>query len=222
MDKYYFKGIEYRFTGIKGYYISNNGKIISFRDKRTCFQPYIMKDFKTPFGHRRIELKTDIGVRKFFVHRLVYQAWVGELKDGMVIEHLDANPDNNYYLNLKQSTQKENIKTCLKQNRKNSWHKIAIILDIEIKKMYIFNKIRDFALFLNLNGDSYQRIFKAKNRRDRYFIIDDTEIGQSTIEKLKLQKKVCNEVEYSESEILSKEVYNYLLSISKRYSQTTK
>lgn len=37
--------------------------------------------------------------------------------------------------------------------------------------------------------------------------------GQSTIE---------NEVEYSESETLSEEVYNYLLSISKRYSQTTK
>lgn len=36
------------------------------------------------------------------------------------------------------------------------------------------------------------------------------------------RKIIYNEVEYSESETLSEEVYNYLLSISKRYSQTTK
>lgn len=54
------------------------------------------------------------------------------------------------------------------------------------------------------------------------FVIQCQRTGQSTIEKLKLQQKVYNEVEYSESETLSEEVYNYLLSISKRYSQTTK
>lgn len=35
------------------------------------------------------------------------------------------------------------------------------------------------------------------------------------------RKVIYNEVEYSESETLSEEVYNYLLSISKRYSQAT-
>ena len=44
------------------------------------------------------------------IHRLVYQAFKGELEDGLVIDHKNENQSNNKLENLQQITQGENIR----------------------------------------------------------------------------------------------------------------
>ena len=56
-------------------------------------------------GTVRVQLKSG----KKIVSRLVYQTFVGELVDGLVIAHKDGDYTNNIPSNLEQVTQKENI-----------------------------------------------------------------------------------------------------------------
>ena len=87
-----YKNKIYRYSGIRFYYISEEGEIISYYNGI----PKIMKQFSTN-GYSRIELKYEPGkAKKFLVHRLVYKTFVGELKDNLVIDHIDGNPSNNH------------------------------------------------------------------------------------------------------------------------------
>lgn len=194
-------------TKVTGYYISNDGKVLSLKNKKNNYQPYLMKSFENDFGYLRIELKLEDGTpKKFNIHRLVYETWVGELKQNMVIEHLDSNPKNNFYLNLKQSSQKENIHTCIKQNRRNAYTKQLLVYNKQENRYYIFNSVKDLNRFVNINGDSLRKFFKNKNRKN-IFNVQSLE-DQSTIETFNFTKEVKNGVEYLVSESLAKEVYN--------------
>jgi hypothetical protein len=44
-----------------------------------------------------------------YLHRLVWETYVGEIPSHLEIEHLDQNPHNNHLSNLKLVTRKENI-----------------------------------------------------------------------------------------------------------------
>lgn len=51
------------------------------------------------------------GKKKHYrLHRLVYKAFIGEIPDGMTIDHIDGNRDNNNYHNLRCITQAENVR----------------------------------------------------------------------------------------------------------------
>jgi hypothetical protein len=39
---------------------------------------------------------------RVLVHRLVYECFVGELQNGLVVDHIDNNPENNHFKNLQQ------------------------------------------------------------------------------------------------------------------------
>ena len=43
------------------------------------------------------------------IHQLVYENFVGEIKNEYVIDHIDEDRNNNHYSNLQQITQKENV-----------------------------------------------------------------------------------------------------------------
>lgn len=50
-----------------------------------------------------------IAGKAWYVHRLVYSLFLGDLLPNMVVCHLDGNPENNAVANLSQTTQRENI-----------------------------------------------------------------------------------------------------------------
>lgn len=111
MEEININGKIYKHYKINRYYISNDGDMcaVEFDDNKNIKSFKIMKLDTSNFGHKRVEIKINGVATKVLVHRAVYEAWVGKLIDGMVIEHLDGNPSNNFYKNLKQSTQKQNI-----------------------------------------------------------------------------------------------------------------
>lgn len=48
--------------------------------------------------------------KRFAVHRLVYSVFIGELIDGLCIDHIDNNQSNNNLNNLQQITQLQNVR----------------------------------------------------------------------------------------------------------------
>ena len=84
------------------YAVTENGDIFLSNKK--------LKPFEDKDGYLRIQLVIDGKRKKFYIHRLVYLLFNGELNDGLVCCHLDGNNKNNHFSNIVQKTQKENIR----------------------------------------------------------------------------------------------------------------
>lgn len=104
--------IVYKETIFQGYFITEDGDLaqIKFNDAGKLKRFFLMKPEVTKDGYYRVE----INHKHYFIHRLVYQTWSeDELKDDLVIDHIDANPQNNSIANLRQVTQQKNIANAI-------------------------------------------------------------------------------------------------------------
>ena len=88
----------------ENYEISKCGKV---RNKKTN---RILKTRYTKPGYERVNLYPIKGNRPvtFLIHRLVVETWIGDIPPRMIIDHIDRNPQNNHYKNLRITTQAEN------------------------------------------------------------------------------------------------------------------
>lgn len=199
--------IRFRYTEIQNYWISEYGDIINLSN----YNGKYMKQFITKDGHKRIELKIAKGIpQKFYVHRLVYNAFVEKIEvlcgvknPELVVEHMDSNPQNNYYKNLKLSTQKQNIHTAIEAgNFGNANCKHTILYDKKDKKSIIFNSVKEVACYLELKADNLYKIKRSKKFKERYEIVNNK--SQQTIETILSDEAGENKgVEYHEREIRS-------------------
>jgi hypothetical protein len=101
--------------GFEGIYkISENGDIKSLErmDYRKLKQGLTKIRLKQrilkPTTNGRYKLIHLLDGNMYSIHRLVYKSFIGEIKEDMVIHHIDENRYNNHYSNLLQITQKEN------------------------------------------------------------------------------------------------------------------
>lgn len=100
--------MEYREVDIGGraYSMDEQGNILSIYKTESVF----IKTFPDKDGY----LKVAVTIRKRtfnkIVHRLVYEAWVGEIPEGMTVDHIDGNKTNNHYTNLRLLTPEENAR----------------------------------------------------------------------------------------------------------------
>ena len=93
-----------KIKGYEGYEVSNTGKIKSLKTNR------LLKPQKNNCGYLYI-LLTDSNkkVRINLVHRLVFDSFIG-IDDGLEINHLDEDKENNRLDNLELITHEENLK----------------------------------------------------------------------------------------------------------------
>ena len=98
---------------IKGYegkyQINEYGKVKSLSRKKgaiKCKERILKPDVIR--GYSRYALCKDDKVKKHFAHRLVYQTFGGEIKEGLYIHHIDENPSNNHISNIMPATPTEN------------------------------------------------------------------------------------------------------------------
>ena len=96
-------------TGIEGYAnreVSSHGRIRSWIGNRGMPNikretPVIVKQFPDKRGYMQVNLSSNGKARRFFVHRLVVQAFRGPAQEGQnQIRHLDGNPSNNELSNI--------------------------------------------------------------------------------------------------------------------------
>ena len=90
--------------GFEGAYeVSNLGRV------RNVKRGNLLKPYKQPTGHMYIK---SIGGRngKFaFLHRLVYEVFIGPIPENAVVRHIDGDASNNSLDNHAVGSQKENI-----------------------------------------------------------------------------------------------------------------
>ena len=104
-------------VGYEGHYeVSDHGRVRSLdrimERKDGVLHPYKGKVLRTTYnhegGHRTVQMSRGKGLRRFYVHRLVLEAFVGPCPKGMVTCHLDDDPENNHLANLRWDTESAN------------------------------------------------------------------------------------------------------------------
>lgn len=79
----------------------------------------LMPDVR-PSGHLRVTLCQDSKTRRFWVHRLVLEAFVGPRPEGTEGCHNDGDPSNNDATNLRWDTKSANAQDRVRHG--NDWH----------------------------------------------------------------------------------------------------
>ena len=89
-------------TKHKGYTVHSDGSI-----EKKCgtgyIKPYLRKD-----GYLQMLVAEDGKHNSEYIHRFIWQAFNGEIPDGLTIDHIDNNPANNRLDNLQLLTNTEN------------------------------------------------------------------------------------------------------------------
>lgn len=72
--------------------------------------------------HLRDGSPRNVHCKAFLVHRLVAQAFIGELFEGCHVDHIDGNHSNNHYSNLRILTAKEHglLHPCISNPERNA------------------------------------------------------------------------------------------------------
>lgn len=89
------------------YLIYNDGVIINSKKGN------VLKPSKNQKGYLFVELSKNGYSKKFLVHRLVYETYIGIIENGLQINHIDGNKQNNCLKNLEVVTPKQNVQKAV-------------------------------------------------------------------------------------------------------------
>ena len=91
----------------KGYVISRDGIVVNIKTNKRLLP-----------SNRNGYLRVTLGTRKLSIHRLVYETYVGPISG--YIDHINGNRSDNRVENLRDVTQKENVKNTYERGRKDT------------------------------------------------------------------------------------------------------
>lgn len=138
-------------NGFPDYYITSCGKVWSFKSNK------FLSLKKHKYGYLYIDLYNENERSRFYVHRLVAQAYIPNPENKLQINHIDGNKKNNCVKNLEWNTPSENLQHAYNIGLRKT-KKIKCVETGEI-----FNSIKEAAKFVNksrrsinycLSGDS--------------------------------------------------------------------
>ena len=132
-------------------------------------------------GYHRV----DIHGKHIKVHKLVYLTWIGNIPNGLQINHKDDDKNNNHYSNLYVGTQSDNIQDCIRNKHRKGNIKTLIIKEKDSKNILFFTPANDFMKYCQHTNQNHslKRILQTKWFNEKYELIY---IGKSvtTIESI--------------------------------------
>ena len=104
-------------AGFPGYYVSDMGRVRSWKKHRGRAGPRLLNFGKLKRGHLTANLYRHGRGLCMTVHRLVLNAFVGPRPAGLQCRHLNGNPADNKLKNLRWGTSRENAADRTKHGR---------------------------------------------------------------------------------------------------------
>lgn len=158
--------------GFPGYYISKRGGLWSNRKNGQWkkLKPHLNK----MWNRYQCTLRDSRGIRKLCkISRLVATVYLPNPENLPIVMHLDNNPANDYYRNLKWGTQKENMEdarkngklrgsSCKASRAKLSKKDLILIFKLKAKGLYY----KDIAKRLGVSVGTIGRVINKKSYRD--------------------------------------------------------
>lgn len=133
---------------------SSPGKVTSNqRFEKRIWQSRVMKP-KYPRAKKRqdgrLSLWKDGKSKDYLVSRLVASAWLGIPADGMTVNHIDGNYNNNSVDNLEWVTLRENIQKGFEDGLFNSFMR-RVKLKTESGECFFFKSMSEASMWLGMN-----------------------------------------------------------------------
>ena len=112
-------------VGFDGYYeVSNLGRVrsvertIEYADGRVyTYRCRVLSPTVDKYGYCTVQLSVNRKIKRRRVHNLVAEAFISNPEKKPYIDHIDTNPSNNHYKNLRWATQKDNMNNPLTKSR---------------------------------------------------------------------------------------------------------
>lgn len=97
-----------KFTGIEGrlgkYYVDRFGNVYTIKPNEELRKLAINGTANRGYKAFMVNHKL------YYVHRVVYEAFIGEIPEGLIIDHIDENKSNNHLTNLQVLSHSENLR----------------------------------------------------------------------------------------------------------------
>jgi hypothetical protein len=120
---------EWRPTAFAGYLVSADGRVWSLRTNR------ILRHGVNKPGYQYVTIRVDGGQQPKTLHRLVAQAFIGDVPDGSVVDHINGDRQDNRVENLRILTHSENIRAyrdvCRRTGRHGFKHDAEVIARVK-------------------------------------------------------------------------------------------
>lgn len=146
-----------RIPGYERYDISQHGIVTNHKGQQ------LLGDLNST-GYRRVTLSKDGVAKRFFVHRLLAEVYLGMPEDkSWVVNHIDGDITNNSVHNLEWATMSYNVKDGFKRGRKVKWalspHSIILIEELRLAGL----TTGEVASFMDVHRTTVQRIMRKYN-----------------------------------------------------------
>lgn len=108
-----------------GVFIRNDGAIL--RKRRGNARAYWFYGSKNGTGY----MQARINGKLYCIHRVVYEAFVGEIPSGMQVDHIDRNKERNVPENLRVCTPSQNSLNTIRNDRSVERYGVSRLSDLK-------------------------------------------------------------------------------------------
>jgi len=165
------QGINFKQFRDTKYYCDENGNIYSDFSHR-ILKPMLRGEKNKKYYY--IDINFGEGQKHYYIHRIVYETWIGEIPDDKQVLHKDDNQLNNNINNLYLGNQKQNIQDYKSNNNQmgNTW--ILTVYDKQKNKTITFCPASDFIEYSGhpCQNGGVKRMFTRNWFKIRYEIVD--------------------------------------------------
>ena len=164
------------------YEVNENGTI--FRNVKPKKQNKIVLDMHhSKVGYYKTMIHTREGTKRVMIHKVVAECWLGDCPEGYEVDHIDRNPHNNSYKNLRYVTHSEQMKNrtlsnrIINQGKQNCLNHSLTVLAKPVKikndtEELTFRSMTKCAEYLSEKYDKTSESIRYKLKARRHHIFD--------------------------------------------------
>ena len=149
-----------KIPGFTNYSVNEYGEIFSTRGNLLC-------QWTDNMGYKQVVLYKNNKRYYKRVHRLVYEAFNGPIKDGLLINHIDEDKSNNEISNLELTTNSVNIKHFHYYNNVKSYD-ISVYDKATNNLVGRYTSLRAMCNELDINRKTVTSILKGIKKTNNY------------------------------------------------------